>query len=488
MPFNDWFDEVATRLNGMGYEEAPSPNEDPRWRWLLREEPLLRRVFILADSGIELEELRDIMKMTISRWRKADHPVRIGILATGHIRELSLISDISWVGAIWALQERGIRLLYHDGRWDVEDHILRRRISFTSDQGRQEKAGAVEHVHASSSPSMTYFLMIVCALVFVIATLMGGSDKPDVLLALGAKDAPRIWLGEYWRLLTPIFYHIGYIHIFFNLLALYFLGPIIERLMGKWRLLLIYVVSGLFGVLAGMITLPFAISAGASGATFGLLGAWALSLIRRPKAALTGLNRTFFLVYAAVFLIGALNANIGIFGHLAGLIGGVLFAGAFGEGRKVPIVQKRPWLISVGLTLIIMAIAALYPPPSGWFIPFDRGRSALYHRDWDMAIDQLGLSLQRERQNTLARFFLAKACLARGEARYRQGDYSGAVDDFKTGISARDSWELHYDMAKAYYQMERPEDAMMEVDRALELNPGNEIVKKYRDDLKNQIH
>ncbi len=93
-----------------------------------------------------------------------------------------------------------------------------------------------------------------------------------VLIDVGAKVNEAIAIGQTWRLFTAMFIHIGVFHLLVNLYALYALGPLVEGYFGHARFLAIYLVGGLFGSLASY-AFSDAVSAGASGAIFGLAGA-----------------------------------------------------------------------------------------------------------------------------------------------------------------------------------------------------------------------
>jgi len=185
-------------------------------------------------------------------------------------------------------------------------------------------------------PTFTRILIGINIGVFVIMTLYGfmvygtwnGTQDLRVLVEFGAKFTPLIVQGEYWRLLTAMFIHIGPMHLAFNLYALYALGPMVEGYYGHWRFLAIYFIAGLCGSLASYAFTP-AISAGASGAIFGLAGAITVYFLKyrenfgaQGKAILQ--NMLFIIVINAIF--GLSMGNIDNWGHLGGLIGGAIVA------------------------------------------------------------------------------------------------------------------------------------------------------------------
>jgi rhomboid protease GluP len=132
----------------------------------------------------------------------------------------------------------------------------------------------------------TWLLLAAIGAVFVVETLLGGSTSKRVLVILGA-NVPELVLqhGQWWRLLTSMFLHIGLLHLLLNGWVLYQLGSLFEVWFGAGRLLTVYFASGLVGSLVSVLTMPdqVALSAGASGAVFGLLGALIAFLGRRRQ-------------------------------------------------------------------------------------------------------------------------------------------------------------------------------------------------------------
>ena len=121
-------------------------------------------------------------------------------------------------------------------------------------------------------PLWTYALLVANALVWVAMTLLGGSENPAILVLFGAKYTPLILAGQYWRLLSAVFVHVGIAHLMFNAYALFSFGIEVERRFGRSRFLALYLLSGIASTTASFVGSP-ALSAGASGAVFGLAGA-----------------------------------------------------------------------------------------------------------------------------------------------------------------------------------------------------------------------
>ncbi len=174
-------------------------------------------------------------------------------------------------------------------------------------------------------------LMAINAVVFVAMSWKSGSlliPTRDVLLDFGAKDPAGLALGEYWRFLSPVFVHIGIIHFFFNSLGLYYIGYQLERILGRRWFLFVYLASGIAGNIASGVT-SVVMSAGASGALFGLLGSGYVleSMIGHRIEAMTG-QRPRRRIYASMVFIniifGLVIPGIDNAAHIGGLLSGVV--------------------------------------------------------------------------------------------------------------------------------------------------------------------
>jgi len=148
------------------------------------------------------------------------------------------------------------------------------------------------------------------------------------LLRWGADYAPRVASGQWWRPITSMFLHIGILHLAMNMIALWGIGPFIERLVGNGGFLVLYLFAGVCGSLASLTHAPTMVSAGASGAIFGLYGALAGFLLRAhgtlPKDILQQLWKTAGLFIFYNVLYGMQMANIDQAAHLGGLAGGFI--------------------------------------------------------------------------------------------------------------------------------------------------------------------
>ncbi len=168
-------------------------------------------------------------------------------------------------------------------------------------------------------PIVTMILIFINILVYVISL----TDYENILTALANSDY-FIKQGQVYRLITCMFTHVDIWHIFFNMYALYAIGPLIEKYYGKLKYLIIYLGSGIIGALLSAV-LSSSFSVGASGAIFGLFGAL-LYFGYKYRATLDGLLRSTLTPIILNLLISVIVPNIDLFGHIGGLLGGLLLS------------------------------------------------------------------------------------------------------------------------------------------------------------------
>ncbi len=178
-------------------------------------------------------------------------------------------------------------------------------------------------------PWVTWALVGLNAVIFGLMEFSGGSKNPDVLLAFGAAYAPSFRQGEVWRLVMPMFLHIGWLHLLANMYALYVLGPILERVYGYGRYALLYVGAGVGSSYLSM-RLTDDIAAGASGAIFGIAGIMLVTGYLHRQAVPPRWGRAFgkgILPFILVNLaFGYSVPHIDNWGHIGGLVSGMALA------------------------------------------------------------------------------------------------------------------------------------------------------------------
>ncbi|MHA2391987.1 MAG: rhomboid family intramembrane serine protease [Promethearchaeota archaeon] len=176
---------------------------------------------------------------------------------------------------------------------------------------------------------ITLSLILLNVIFFFLFTIA----LPEVyILNLVQINANILYNYELWRLITPIFLHADEIHLFSNMIALLLFGATVEtnNRISKLQFLLIYLISGFIGNIFSLFLLPStAISLGASGAIFGLIGVAMIMIATENRSLLP-----FALLYILYFVIASLAPGINIWAHLAGLLGGILCGYLFYYHKK----------------------------------------------------------------------------------------------------------------------------------------------------------
>lgn len=216
-----------------------------------------------------------------------------------------------------------------------------------------EKNKRFQDVFSFGKPRVTYILLYINIIIFLLLELNGGSTNIEALVQYGAKYNPAILEGEWWRIVTSMFLHIGFLHLIMNMIALYYLGMMVERIFGSLRFIYIYLLAGIAG---GLTSFAFNISiaAGASGAIFGLLGALLFfgSVYRDLFKQTMGKNLILILIINIVF--GFIVPQIDMGAHLGGLIGGYIASAIV----FVPN-QRRPFIQIIALVFYFLVIILL---------------------------------------------------------------------------------------------------------------------------------
>ncbi len=201
----------------------------------------------------------------------------------------------------------------------------------------------------STTPVVTYVLIALNVLVFLLETVSGGLQRQLALWSPAVAD------GDLYRLVTSAFLHYGMTHLLFNMWALYVVGPPLERWLGRLRFTALYVLSALGGsVLVYLLSPLNAATAGASGAVFGLFAATfvvgkRLNLDVRGVVALIAINLAFTLVIPMIS-----SQSISWQGHLGGLVTGALVALGYAYAPR-----DRRNLIQAGVTITVVVLFAL---------------------------------------------------------------------------------------------------------------------------------
>ena len=200
--------------------------------------------------------------------------------------------------------------------------------AFSSVPIEYETARGIRHSQFRHAPAVLIFILL-NTVAFLVEISVGDWNDPEVLHRLGALEPYSVVVQyEYWRLFTALFLHGGFIHLFFNVFALYILGPALERSIGTMRFGVCYLISGLISG-AGVVGLSLvglvqpAQLIGASGSIMGIVGAWAGFLMRHRHAPHARQRLGNIAMIVAIQVAFDLSTpQVSMAAHVCGLIGG----------------------------------------------------------------------------------------------------------------------------------------------------------------------
>lgn len=188
-----------------------------------------------------------------------------------------------------------------------------------------------------SASKVNLLIVVANILVFIVLEIMGSTQDVMFMAAYGAAYTPDILDGSYYQLVTSMFLHFGIEHLVGNMLVLLFLGDVLERMVGKIKYILIYFIGGiganLFSCYWEIRTDNYAVSAGASGAVFAVIGAllWVVIVNRGRVENISG--QRLFLMAALSLYQGYTSVGVDNQAHLGGLL--------LGFGLSILLYRKR---------------------------------------------------------------------------------------------------------------------------------------------------
>jgi len=280
-------------------------------------------------------------------------------------------------------------------------------------------------------------LILINTIVFLALCVVSGSVfMPDTqsLLLFGAKEPVLIAQGEVWRLFTPIFIHIGIIHFAFNNFMLHVIGQQLERVVGGAWFLAIYLSAGVVGNIASNL-FTVNLSAGASGAIFGLLGLgfFLEYSIGNKIAHATGekpKNRVYAMTVAINLAFGFMMPFVDNSAHVGGLIAGVALAFAMVNLRPNKIfVPKRNLGIFVAMLLLVASLIGVFYAGSPQYLEKRLMQEAAESDDISVAFQLLSQTVLLNPHAKEARFQRAKLLLFNREEQAAIADLREIVED-----------------------------------------------------------
>jgi rhomboid protease GluP len=292
--------------------------------------------------------------------------------------------------------------------------------------------------------------------VFAAMVLAGVSitdPTTQELIHWGANSAQLTLGGQWWRLVTNAFLHIGIIHIALNMWCLWSLGSLAESLYGPWTFAAVYLISGVSGSLASVAWHPYGISAGASGAIFGLAGAliasYKLGEFSLPHSVVAGTLRCTIAFVGYNLVIGMMAGRTDNAAHLGGLAGGAILGALI--ARAAPQRDAVPARIAI----VALGVAMLFG--AGFWLNQAHGYEIRVHKaDELLGKKQTAQAVAELQEIVRHRPKLVSAHYALAHAYFIERQYSQAESELKRVLELQpDNRWASYELGMTYLNQEQ---------------------------------
>ena len=326
-------------------------------------------------------------------------------------------------------------------------------------------------IAASISTPATYVLVAINVIIFIAMVASGISwitPETDRVLRWGADYGPLTLNGQYWRLLTSMFLHFGIIHLLGNMWCLWSLGQLAERFLGAFTVLGVYLLTGFGASLLSLSWDPMRVSAGASGAIFGIAGVLVpvlyygkLNLPKEEVRHLLGYVVRFSLLNLFFGLKGHIDNMAHVGGLVSGLLIGLFLARTFNSAAEERGAQRRAVLAVSAVVLL-----ALFVPVARakqYAVEFGKGDAAFDQKDYKSAIEHMQRYTSTHPDDAYARAILGSSFQAIGR-------FDDAVREYELGlaINPNDGY-IQINLAEAYVAQKKPEKAVPLFQKAIAL-------------------
>lgn len=356
-----------------------------------------------------------------------------------------------------------------------EEQVL--QLKKTAIAASVKKAKAEQKVFQNAKPFFTYILLAIQVAVFILMEFSGGSTDSKTLIEFGAKYSPYILQGEWWRFFTPMFIHIGFVHLLMNSFSLYLIGAEVERIYGNARFLFIYIFAGFAGTLGSFIMTPN-LSAGASGAIFGCFGALLYFGIVYPKLFMRSMGSSIFVLIAINLIYGFSVPGIDNAGHIGGLVGGFLAAGVVHLPKTKSLLRQMFFLLGTSvLTYFLLQFGYTHQNN-------DDETMAMLAQDYmndgeeAKAEEMLSNYVDGNSDAPISHFIL-------GNLAFDNEDFEQARYYFEQAIEQNpELHEAHYNLALSYAKLELMDEAKEQAQKAVELAPKEKSYQELLEELK----
>ncbi|KGP72966.1 rhomboid family protein [Pontibacillus yanchengensis] len=394
-----------------------------------------------------------------------------GTVQTFYIDEQSRETEINQLYRSLQLNEKNFPA---PSEFEMEQMVEYLKQSIRNNHTKKQQQR--EQIFFYGKPFLTYILIAINLFLFGWLEYQGGSTNTYTLIQYGAKYNPAIVDGEWWRIVSSMFLHIGFFHIMLNMLALYVLGTAVERMFGSKRFIVIYFVGGIIGGLASFAFTPN-VAAGASGAIYGLFGALLFfgTVYKTLFFRTIGTNVIFILILNIVFSVLMPQVDNGA--HLGGLVGGFLASSLVHFPNKKEVGKQVASFLVITALVIGLGWYGYNHESNHYDARLQAGVATNYNKkeEYQKAIDITTKALQHTSSDQESLYFV------RGNGYVNVKKYNQAKEDYLKAIELNpDFAEAHQNLSVLYYNFEQnEEEAIKHAKRVLELNPDNKEMKQF---------
>lgn len=336
-----------------------------------------------------------------------------------------------------------------------------------------------------AKPIYTYVVLVINVLMFLLLEFQGGSTSTDTLMRYGAKYNPAILDGEWWRIISSMFLHIGFLHLAMNMLALHIVGNLVERIYGAKRFLFIYFSAGILGGITSFAFSP-QLAAGASGAIFGLFGALLFFGIHHRRIFFQTMGWNIIVIIAFNIVFGFVVQQIDNGAHIGGLIGGLVASGIVFFPKKKKVQQQLLAIVVYVGILITLLLFGVFDT-SAHFDPTLETQIAQQLIKEEEYEEVVHITTRIINSNPID--YLAELLFLRSYAYSNLDQTNKAMDDLLHLISIEPNKipEAHYNLALIYMNNNQTSKAKKSLEKAIDLNPTNKLFSDlYQDWFSNE--
>lgn len=331
----------------------------------------------------------------------------------------------------------------------------------------------VQNILFYGKPKLVYYFIALNVLYFIFIEFNGGSMDTETLITYGAKYNPAIIDGEWWRIVTSMFMHIGIIHLGMNMLALYYLGTAVEQIFGLTRFMVMYMLAGIGAGIASF-ALTNSVSAGASGAIFGMFGALLYFGVIHRKLFLQTMGTSILFIIGINLVFGFTVPAIDNSAHIGGLIAGLVAANIVQLPK-----QQNKTVRKIGTVVFVIGISVCI-----WYGFTNNSNVLMYElteieqlqeeKEYDVVIERTTELLESDDQ------FAPQLLFQRSYARIMTFEFDTALEDLEQLIVLEDTRmpEAYYNAALLYIEKGETDLAKERIKQAYELQPENEDVEE----------